>query len=261
MTEETEQLSEGLEGAGEEVGVKKETRQQDHEGGKKTAEDIARSGGWKPIEDWEGDPGDWRSAEVFNERGEWIQRHKEQQGQINEMRDSFNSRIEGVNKIHTAQLEAQKAELIQKRNDAIDIADRDAANKHQESIDNLPVVEQHQEAQTVLDSWNASNAWIMQNTPKAAYAKAQFSIYSQTMSQQEAIREMESDISREFPTVAKTNSPHVEGGTKPGGQRKPRSLTMNDLTSEEKTIYKTMRDSWKSEAEFLQAVQDTRSQA
>lgn len=228
----------------------------------KTAEDVARAGGWKPLEEWTGDPSEWRSAEVFNERGEWIQRHKAQEKRLNEIEMSFNQRIENANKLHQKQLEFQKAELIRKRDNAIDLADRDAANTYQTEIDKLNTPEPTAAPDTSsIDRWNEANPWIYQNNPKAAYAKQMFGAYqSQGMSAEQALRAMEADVNREFPALnpGRDKQPIPEGGTRPGSKRAGRKLTMADLSSEELKYYRAMPGAWKSEAEYLQAVQDIR---
>ena len=94
-----------------------------------TAEDMARKGGWRPESEWEDDdpkrPDAFSSAEMFNARGEFIGRIKAQDKRLNEMESSFNTRLENSNLLHKAQLDSQKAELVRKRDAAIDLADRE----------------------------------------------------------------------------------------------------------------------------------------
>lgn len=233
-----------------------------------TVEDIARASGWKPLKEWDGDPKEWRSAEVFNERGEWIQRHKVQQKQIDNMESTFNTRLDNANKLHQQQMEIQKADLVRKRDEAIDGADREAANSYQEDIDKInaqPIdVTPIGNNQSALDNWNKANPWIDGTEPKAAYAKQQYIHYQgQGMAIETTLANVDNDVSREFPAInhERNNQPFSEGGSKPGNKRVARKLTMADLTSEEKKYYKAMPGAWKTEAEFLQAAQDTRSES
>lgn len=245
-------------------------KENENEEPQNTAEDLARSGGWKPQDEWEGPKEDWRSAEVFNERGEWIQRHKTQEKRINDIESTFNQRMDNANKIHQAQLEMQKSELQRKRDEAIELADKETANKFQDDIDTLnsqQVVEAPAAAadnqQAVLDSWNKNNPWIFQGGPKTAYARSQLQSYiGQGQSVEQAIAGVDRDIAREFPTVNtnRDKQPLTEGGTRPGAKRGSRKLGMSDLTSEELRYYRAMPGAWKNEAEFLQAVQDTRGE-
>lgn len=237
-----------------------------------TAEDVARAGGWKPESEWDQDdnqkPKQFVSAELFNERGVWIDRHKAQEKRINEMESTFNTRMDNANKLHQQQMEVQKTDLERKRDDAIDLADREAANGFQKDIDKLN--QQSVESvpinndQTTLNDWNTNNAWIMGNDPKAAYAKQQFAMYQQQgMSNSAAITNMENDINRAFPALnpERDRQPTPEGGTKPGKKRASRKLSMADLSNDELKYYRAMPGAWENEAAYLQAVQDTRGEA
>jgi len=232
-----------------------------------TAEDIARQGGWKPKEEYTGDLADWRSAEVFNERGVWIDKHKQQEKRMSDMEGRFNSRMDNANKLHQTQIEMQKQELIRKRDDAIDLADRDQANRYQTDIDSLnaqPEPPQANNENTVLDQWNVENPWILGNDPKAAYAKQQFGSYQgQGMTAGQSIAAMEADVNRAFPDVNlnRDRQPIPEKGSKPGRKRAAAKLSMADLSGEELKYYRAMPNAWSSEAEYLQAVQDTRGQS
>ena len=224
-------------------------------------EERARAGGWRPKEEWDGPAEEWRSAEVFNERGEWITRHKEQEKRITSIEEKFNVRMDNANKLHQQQIELQRAELVRKRDDAIDLADREAANGYQDDIDSLNVQPETNNDQAKLDSWNASNQWVLGDTPKAEYAKARFGRYSaQGLGVDAAIAQLEADVAREFPEVnpARDKQPSSEGGSGPGKKRAVRKLSMADITSEERKYYHSMPGAWASEADFLQAVQDTR---
>ena len=231
-------------------------------------EDKAREGGWKPKEDWQGEPDEWRSAEVFNERGEWIDKHKAQQKRMDDLETTFTSRLDNQRKFMDQQAEAQRNELIRKRDDAIDEADREKANKFQDDIDSLKKTEDPvtngNDNQAVMDSWNASNPWILGSDPKAAYGKQQFSTYQQQgMTAAQAISKMEADVTQAFPDInsQRHNAPLQEGGTPAGGKAKARSLTMADITSDERKFYHSMPGAWKNDAEFLQTVQDVRGES
>ena len=241
-------------------------KQQETQTAEPTAEDIAREGGWRPKEEWEGAPSEWRSAEVFNERGDWIKRAKQQDKRMNDLETTFNTRLDNANKLHQHQMEIQKAELVRKRDDAIDDADRVTANKYQEDIDKINAQPNESlpanNSQSTLDSWNADNPWILGNDPKAAYGKQQFSGYqAQGLSVEQSIVAMENDVNKAFPNLnpGRESHPLPEGGTKPGRRSAAKTLTMADLTAEERKYRSAMPDAWDSDKEFLQAVQDSRS--
>ena len=261
----SEELAEGRE-VEVEADAGQEVEQQTQEQSKPSAEDVARQSGWRPQEEFEGEPSEWRSAEVFNERGEWIKRAKATDKRLNDMESKFNSRLDNANKLHEHQMEVQKADLIRKRDEAIDDADRETANKIQDDIDKINIqpapVAPVNNQQDALSNWNASNPWIMGNDPKAAYGKQQFTNYqSQGMTVEQSISAMETDVNSAFPDVNpnRSNHPMPEGGTKPGKKASPQRLTMADLTAEERKFKSAMPGAWKDDKEFLQAVADSRS--
>ena len=94
-------------------------------------------GGWRPKDEWEGPEGEWRSAEVFNERGVWIDKLKQNNKRIDELENNFEHRLENVNKLHTMQLESQKADLERQRKEAVESGDTDSFDNIQGQIDNL----------------------------------------------------------------------------------------------------------------------------
>lgn len=250
----------------------KEQEQLDDKNQPDAAEDIARAGGWKPESEWDEDdaqkPKQFVSAELFNERGIWIERHKAQQKQIDGMQSSFNTRMDNANKLHQQQMEVQRTDLERKRDEAIDLADRETANGYQKDIDKLNQQPAEQGTinndQTILDEWNTNNAWILGSDPKAAYAKQQYATYcAQGMSPRAAITNMENDVNRSFPVLNLERDKQAisEPGTKPGKKRAGKKLAMSDLTGDELKYYRAMPSAWASEAEYLQAVQDTRGES
>ncbi len=235
------------------------------------AEEAAMSNGWRPKEEWEGPEGEWRSAEVFNERGIWIDKLKENNKRIDNLESGFNQRLENVNKLHDMQLETQKSELERKRQEAIESADVDSFNSIQKDLDNIsqqqqqvqqPPQQQQGTDQSAIDQWNQKNQWAFQPGPKTAYANAQYNNYvASGYSVQAALSSVDADIAREFPSqnLNQNTQASVEKGSKPtGSKRAARNLTMADCTPEELNYYRKAPNMWGTQEEFLKAVKDSR---
>ena len=223
------------------------------------SEKKARSNGWFPKDDWKDDPDDWVSHKKFNERGEMIGSIKQLKKQRDDDRRQFNSRLDNVNKMHEVML----TELESKRDNAIDMADRQEANKIQDQIDNMRATQAPEPQQTddFLNTWNQNNHWITSGTPKAIYAGTMFNKYSSSgMSNEDAVAAMEADVSREFSSqnAQRDRAPAQERNQSTPGKKHVQKLTMNDLTAKERNLHNQMSDAWKDDAEFLQAVSDSR---
>jgi len=237
----------------------------------KTQEDIARESGWKPADEWEGDtntPNEFISAELFNERGKWIGKHKAQEKRMKDLESTFDDRLANVNKLHNQQLDIQKSELVRKRDDAIDLADRETANQIQEDIDKLQPIPDHvpevHPDQSALDVWNTANPWIEGTTPKSAYAKSQYGLYSsQGYSVEQTLSAIEADIKREYPEInpGRNNEAIPEGGSPPGKKPSAKNIGWSELSPEELHCYNVMPGGWESKDQYLKAVKDSRSAA
>jgi|TARA_R110000751_G_scaffold23179_1_gene64471 hypothetical protein len=218
----------------------------------------ASSGGWKPLDDWieDGkDPEEWVDATTFNVRGEFIGKLKAKDKDIDE-------RLANVNKIHAAQLDAERNRLMNQRDAAVLEGGRD----NLETVKNLDY-QMNQLNQSpipvakdpAISDWESNNSWIDTPGPKSVYAN---SLFSQSMARGESIQQalqiIDSEIARQYPTQTLEKQSMTEGGSKPGGKPRSKSLSMGDVTAEEMKWRDAMPDAWTDDAKFLKAVQDSR---
>lgn len=233
-------------------------------------EDKARSGGWRPKDEWVeagNDADDWKSVKSFNEYGDLITSIKSQKRDLDDSKTEFDSRLDNVNKMHKAQLESQMATLKAKQLAHVENADIDSYNASQKEIDDLQsasnqVVDKptHNPEQDSLNKWNASNSWINEvGSAKASHAKAEFVRFNNAgYSVSEAIEKMEQSVKTQFPDVnERRNQPNRNENPRRSNAPKPKSLSISDVTHEEMKMrnFFTGKD---SEKQFLQAVKDSR---
>ena len=230
-------------------------------------EDKARSGGWKPLEEWEGDEDDWVDSRDFNSR----------QGLIGEMRglkrkvDGYDQRIDNLNQVHAGQMEAQRKDLVAQRDKAILEGGQrglEVAKNKQYQIDTMAQQANFvppQAADPVQSEWEGRNAWINEDSPKGAYGREMWAKLGQQghTSAATAIPALEAAVAKQFPAGArsKPTQSEAETGSKPTGfKRQAQKLTMADVTTDERKMLDAMPGAWanKTEAEILQAVKDSR---
>lgn len=217
-----------------------------------------------------GDPGQWQNPDVFMALKGPLAKIKDQSKRIRAMESDFTARTVNANRLHNMQVDQMRADLVTKRDTAVEDADVNQVNKIQNQIDTLVTLPDTAPVQNVemsedLQTWNASpqNKWITEQGPKSQYAHTQFNQYrAQGMDDMQAIKMMENDVSHHFPAVNSniTGAPMAEGGSKPGAKAPTQEVTMQTLTSEESRIWRNSSGMWKNEAAFLQSVKDTRSE-
>ena len=76
-------------------------------------DEAARSQGWVPQEEWDGDPTQWRDAQVFLERGEYFKTMGTQRKQI----DKLNAMVEKMADIQAATREDERARVLKELSD------------------------------------------------------------------------------------------------------------------------------------------------
>lgn len=265
-------MSEGLEdnqdGLGDDNGEGGE--QHDAEPQLTPAQTKASGNGWTDKAAWTEagkDPDDWVSASRFNEKGDMLDLVKSLRDDVTNSKQDFEKRLDNQQKLANIQLEAQRKDLTNQRRDAIENADVDKADEIQGEIDALnvapvaakPAATNNQQSE---DDWNTNNPWILEDTPKAAYAKQQYTAaLGRGENSEAAIKAMEGKIAEHFPASnpRRESAPAQESNrSKPGNRAPARKLQMSDITSEERKLYDGMPEAWANKEEFLTAVADTR---
>ncbi len=233
-------------------------------------DEVRASGnGWTDLEAWEAKGGhrdDWVSAKKFNDTGDMIGSIRELKRLREQDKKEFDSRLNHNKTLHDAQLKVAIADLETKRDDAIDLADRDKANNIQGQIDELRTtttdapLETTTNDQTTLDDWNDANDWIKdEDSPKAAYAIQRFNRHlGSGKTNAQAIAKMELEVAKQFPdkNERRENVATVEGGRSKPGKRASVKLSWDQLKPEELKWFSAI--SWESKDVFLQAVADER---
>ena len=233
-------------------------------------EQLAMANGWMSKEKWEEagkDPLEWETAKSHNKYGELLNTVKDLQKTTSESEAQFDARLNGVNKIHEAQLSQQLAALKDKQKQNVENADTDSYNNTQEQIDKLtqaaqqpvipPNVNEHNQ---VVANWNAANPWASDGTPKAAFAISEFNrIQAQGVTGQAAINAMESSVNKHFPDVNhRRNGVSQSEPPRKSNTSKPKKLTMANVTPQEMKLRSSIAE-WSDPEVFLQAIEDSRA--
>lgn len=204
------------------------------------------------------DPDEWVSEEVFKERGERIK-------QTTKLQKEFDNQIKNLNLLHQAQLRKERENLLSRRDDAIDIADKAAVkalDKQIKEIDDLEELTQEQVIQqdkpVEVTNWENANPWINNpKDPRTAIAQKAFEAATKSgMDIDDALDLVDAAISKKFSTKPAAPRQTVEGSRQSSGKREEAVLTMSSLTKQERMYWE--EGFWTSEKDFLKAVANDR---
>jgi len=137
-------------------------------------EEIARESGWKPLEEWDGNPEEWVDAKTFNQRGEYLERIKTQSSQLKKLEKKLHSQEQTLKELadhhrKVAETERKRAldELKDLKKQALDIGDNERVVDIDDRIADLKQtkIEAPQQEQTQpglhpeLVEWIEDNPW------------------------------------------------------------------------------------------------------
>ena len=146
-------------------------------------EQRAMEFGWKPKDEWDGDPEDWVSAKQFNQRGELFSRISKLQHSLKNTEETTKKLIEHNKKLYDAGYRKALSDLKSEKKEAIENGDTSRIFQIDEQIDELK--EQHVEAvrefekevktatpdiNPAFEQWVSNNNWYQSDKRLRAYA-------------------------------------------------------------------------------------------
>lgn len=90
--------------------------------------------GWRPKDEWDGDPAQWRSASEFLDRGEFIQRITSQSSEIKELRKALGFLVDHHKKVKETEFERAIEHLKVMKKEALNEGDADKVVEVDEAI-------------------------------------------------------------------------------------------------------------------------------
>ena len=239
------------------------------------AEQKAWDGGWRPEEQFEGNPENWKTAREYNMYGDFQIQIRENQAESRRKEAEFDERLANSNKLHEARRKSEIDSLKSQQREAVEEADTEKYDKIQTQIDSHKA-EPEPTAITkdpVVAEWETKNPWI-NDTESDKYAQAQAAwgiASSKKMSSKQALDFVASQLAKLYPEESQQEPPTnprreaatmTETSTKRSPrQRASKELTMNDLTRDEQSQWaKFGQEMFKDEKTFLKTVADTRKE-
>ena len=236
-------------------------------------EERAREMGWKPLDDFRGDPEKWVPAETYVERGETVlpivkaQKEKlerevaELRGQVGELRTTLKGSQEAITALEEFYSEETKRQVQKARTDlrdaiktARDDGDVDAELAAQEELTRLNAAERTAKEAPPANNkptapppptpeylaWQAENPWFLNDGKKA---RRGFLVATELKEEQPTLvgkafyEELDKRLVSEGVTEGRrTPASKVEGGGDLGGERGSRNLSYEDLPADVKAV-------------------------
>jgi len=159
------------------------------------AEQRAYDKGWRPKEEFHGDPEDWRPAKEWLERGEIFERMRHISKEAYEAKNALNSVYQEFMKYRETAYKQALEDLKSERKQAWNEGDYDKVEKLEEQIDKtkeqqaveraraMAKAKEQQQTQNQIDpdvqAWIDRNKWYTEDKEMRAYADATANIFAE----------------------------------------------------------------------------------
>lgn len=228
-------------------------------------EQAAVEKGWKPKEEYVGDPERWRSAEVFLALDEPLKRIEHQSKEMKQLRAALEAFKEHHTKVEASAFDRALKQLQTERAAAREAEDHVKADAIADQIDEVkeqkralqaesqkPVVPEPQGPAPEFVEWQQKNSWY--NSDKAMTAVADSygrELHAQGFTPAQVLKRVADHVKEEFPNkfkkpAADRPSP-VEGGSRSGSGSNV-SVQLNDTELE--IMRKIVRTGAMTEAQY-----------
>lgn len=227
--------------------------------------DKARASGWRPKDEFEGDPDQWVDAAEFVRRKPLFDQIHSLKKQAKEAERQQALLAEHAAKAAERGRQQALAEIETEKQRAFEAGDYQAFNaaQKQESALNAepaPVAQTEMvHPPEVQDFVKRNERWFEKDDAMTVYALSQARKYRETtsMSFTDALKQVDADVRREFPH--KFVNPNKDKAAavvaENGDKRAAGKLTCNDLSREERSVWKSLQ----SHMTFDEFIKDLRS--
>lgn len=133
--------------------------------------------GWKPQEEYDGEPDDWVSAETFVARAPLFDKIENQSKRLRQMQEQLKLLGEHHKKVYEKAREDAEKNLKQQRREAIREGDFEAVDRLDEELDELkketPTFDANvdiEDRTSQYKAWTSKNSWYNSNQQMTMYA-------------------------------------------------------------------------------------------
>jgi hypothetical protein len=225
----------------------------------------ASAAGWKPLEEFEGDPGQWVDAKEFVKRAPLYEKNHKLKKEVNELRTTLHEVKGHISKVSEAAYNKAVRDLTMQRDQAIEDGDKeqvreiDRAIKEAEGI-KVPVNNIH----PAIKEWEDENGkWFYADQEISGFGLSYAQNYLNNHPQdfEGAMKAMDSALRKAYPekyekSADKRPAPAaVESGGRSGGAK---TYTKSDLNDEQRSVMnRFVRQGIMTEEQYIKDLADS----
>lgn len=236
-------------------------------------EEEARSQGWRPQEEWDGEGKAWRPAKEFVERGELFGKISDLKGENKQIKQALQALTEHHQKVKETEfkhaidylreqkkkaLEEGDADRLLQVEDAIDVVKEQAAQEKQ-----TQQVQQQQGPTPTFTKWVQANSWYVTDSELRQYAdELGVGFFQRNPDKSEAevydyvVKRVRQTYPKKFSGQG-TKTPTVEGSS---GNSRPAKANTFSLSEDEERVMKTfVRTGVMTKDEYIKELQRVKS--
>lgn len=215
-------------------------------------EETARSQGWRPKEEWDGAPHEWRPAKEFVERGELFSKIHDLKSENKQIREALQSLNVHHQKVRETEFKRALQQLREEKKAALQEGDADKLLQVEEAMDILKEKQQEESVAKqpakaagptpTFQSWVQANTWYLNDAELREYADTIGVGYfsrNQDKTEAEVYEHVLKQVKKTYPEKFKgkaPTAPSVEGGSSGAPSSKKDTFT---LSEEEERVMKT----------------------
>lgn len=218
-----------------------ETKPADDSAGASPFIDKAKAAGWRPKEEYEGDPEAWIDAEEFVKRAPLYEKNRKLKKELSDVKNVLHEVKGHISKVSEAAYNRAMADLIAKRDEAIDNGDRTAVKEIDQQMreaENLKTEENS--LHPAIVKFGEENAWFDKDQEMTNFAVAFQSTQlkrNPNMDMTEALDNVKAAVVKAFPSkfenTKRKEPPAVETG---GKTAQTKTYGPSDLTDEQRKV-------------------------
>lgn len=203
--------------------------------------DKAKSAGWRPKEEYEGDPEAWVDAEEFVKRAPLYEKNRKLKKELSDIKTVLHEVKGHISKVSEAAYRKAVADLEAKRDEAIDNGDRGAVREIDKQIKEAEAIKTTaDEVHPAIKAWEDENGkWFYADPDITDFGLAHADLYLKRNKGDfaGAMESMEKAIKKAFPEKFENTRRKEPAPVETGGKTsQTKTFGISDLSDEQRKV-------------------------